>query len=144
MKISQLKIAFSIVLLTLLLSACSKAESWNGTYQYFAEYGESASDTPMSVSYKLVISDNQCSIEIDGYQTYRMIFCFVQENKNSAIITFKEYSEDSIIYPKNNLTENALLFRLTKKDNVITTEWNLLNPDVTDNKSSVYFKKLSQ
>lgn len=129
------------LILGLSISACSSEITWDGIYEYEADYGDTISSTQMIVYYTLTIQTPQCSLEASGYQTYRKILCEVKATEDTAKVFFKEYTEDSNVPPRLEMKAGTHLFSLKKQGDALTTHWDNLNPEATPESNGRYFRR---
>ena len=135
---------FILVMLTSLsLSACADKPAWQGTYNYEAMLGENVADDAVIIEYALSISDNGCSLQIEGYQISESILCTTRENNDHLIVGFKSYSDGSVknIYDVIVYPVGSTLFSLSYQNNQLLTNWGVLTPDESMAKKGIYFVK---
>lgn len=89
------KIIITLIYLVFFLSlaACKKGESWSGVYTYDADLGKNIVGDVITMSYRVSLSDNECKIDIQGYQVDEQVLCTLKIDGNSLGIRFKSYAD---------------------------------------------------
>ncbi len=132
-----------VILTSLSLSACADKPAWQGTYNYEAMLGENVADDAVIIEYELSISDNECSLQIEGYQISESITCTATEDGSRLTIFFKSYDDGSVknIYDVAVYPVGGTLFSLSYEDKQLLTNWGVLTPDESMAKKGIYFVK---
>ena len=132
-----------VILTSLSLSACADKPAWQGTYNYEAMLGENVADDAVIIEYALSISDNGCSLQIEGYQISESITCTATEDGSRLTIFFKSYDDGSVknIYDVAVYPVGGTLFSLSYEDKQLLTNWGVLTPDESMAKKGIYFVK---
>src|SRR2546422_4621801 len=73
----------------------NRLDRWAGTYTYTGSAGETAGGTPVSVAYRLVLSDKtqqEGTLTIRGYQTDETLSCEISETHDRVEVKFRSYA----------------------------------------------------
>ena len=130
-------------LISISTCACTEEIDWNGIYLYEADYGKNVADTSMLVTYTLTINNNECTIEEVGYQTFEIIICHAQQDKNLLTVTFKSYDDQKLENRFGNKVYEVgtPLFTMRRTPEQLITSWkNHLPAEKPEQKGTMFSK----
>src|SRR5512139_3143079 len=94
-----MKRLISLVSLLLLVPVSFAAnEDWYGDYSYTASYGNTYGGSPIIVRYTVRIRTEQqeCEIEITGFQVFEEIVCSTKAKGRSLMLLFQSYKSGEV------------------------------------------------
>jgi len=140
-----LKIASIILLVSLGSLSCFAGPDWDGTYSYESAQGNTVGGSSIVMKYVLVISSQDCSLSIDGFQTMDRIKCTANAEKSTLHIRFKSYENGAVEneFGVQVYKVGQVLFDLTRSGAKITTTWQGEVPDEKLPRTGTYFMRVS-
>lgn len=139
-------IAILIPCILLSFSCKSESKNWDGSYIYESEAGETVSETPVVVTYRLAINGEKCQLSITGYQVDETILCNIKKDNQEIAVNFSSYNTGKVtnIFDVQVYEVGVILFRLERQKTELTTTWESMQPDGISKPSGTYFMQLQK
>ena len=133
-----------VLLASLVPINCFAGSNWGGTYRYESALGNTTGGSPIVMDYVLVISGQDCSLSIDGFQTMDRIKCIADADDSTLHVKFKSYENGAIEneFGVQIYEVGQVLFDLTMSGDKITTTWQAEMPDEKFPRTDTYFMKV--
>ena len=129
--ISTLKNITILLLAALGSISCFAGSNWDGTYTYESTSGNTVGGSPISLKYVLTVSEKDCFLSIDGFQTMDRIKCKADAEDSTLHIRFKSYENGATAneFGVQIYKIDQILFDLMMHGHNITTTWKAEKPD---------------